>query len=67
MHTYTKRGTEYHTTLDDGRHRSIPDDHSNMDYARLLEEVAAGEAEVRDDRGALVDMSLAIAEHAARK
>jgi hypothetical protein len=46
----------------DGSTSFIPSDPNNMDYARLLDEVVAGTSEVRDEQGALVDMSQAIAE-----
>lgn len=48
MKTYTHNaaGLVYIYNNSDGTTSSIPSDPNNADYARMLEEVAAGEAEI---------------------
>jgi hypothetical protein len=58
MKTYTHNaaGLVYVCNNSDGTTSSIPPDPNNADYARMLEEVAAGTSEVRDEDGELVEL-----------
>ena len=59
MKTYTVITNEndvpsYNYVWPNGNTMGIPPTIDNADYARMLEEIAAGEAEVRDEDGSIV-------------